>query len=192
MPLLDTQDKLGDFLGVSGLPLDATTAKALKNGHVLVSSTEVPLSDTHESFPAENLEFPSLQDESFPRAVELSRIGQDDQEAARIAVQILKIIETYGSHDAGALWSGTAGHVPLVTEQIKSGEPIRLLFSGFGFKLPQSSGKVLGSLPDLGEKLALGHLNGLCSNIARVYEKGAEVHICSDGLVYNGWSTCPA
>ncbi len=46
--------------------------------------------------------------------------------------------------------------------------------------------KVLGTLPDLGEELALTHLNGLCESIAEIYEHGAELVITSDGLVYNG------
>ena len=46
--------------------------------------------------------------------------------------------------------------------------------------------KVLGILPDLGEELALMHLNGLCESIAEIYEHGAELVITSDGLVYNG------
>ena len=46
--------------------------------------------------------------------------------------------------------------------------------------------KVLGTLPDLGEELALMHLNGLCESIADIYEHGAELVITSDGLVYNG------
>ena len=46
--------------------------------------------------------------------------------------------------------------------------------------------KVLGKLPDLGEELALMHLNGLCESIAEIYEHGAEISLASDGLVYNG------
>jgi len=47
---------------------------------------------------------------------------------------------------------------------------------------------MLGALPDLAEKLALGHLNGLYANVAATYEHGTEVHICSDSLVCNGTS----
>ena len=43
--------------------------------------------------------------------------------------------------------------------------------------------KVLGTLPDLGEEIALMHLNGLCESIAEIYEHGAEIVIASDGLV---------
>ncbi|KAH4094428.1 hypothetical protein HBI81_185220 [Parastagonospora nodorum] len=98
------------------------------------------------------------------------------------AVQVLRIIESYGQHkDISYQWKGIASYAPIVATQIRAGKPVRILFTGFGFKSPL----VLGRLPDLGEKLALAHLDGLCSNIATVYEVGAEVHVCSDGLLYN-------
>jgi pyoverdine/dityrosine biosynthesis protein Dit1 len=56
----------------------------------------------------------------------------------------------------------------------------------FPFKSPNRVDKTLGSLPDLGEELALQHLNGLCESIKEIYEPGAKVTITSDGLVYNG------
>jgi hypothetical protein len=122
-------------------------------------------------------------------AVQLSPSAQAEADVLT-AIKVLQIVGTYGAHGDTA-WHGLAGYIPLVVEQIRSGGPIQLMFSGFGFKSPVANGKVLGSIPDLGEKLALAHLDGLCSNIAAVYEKGAEVHILSDGLVYNG-SSVPA
>jgi hypothetical protein len=203
MPLLHTRDQPGDFLSSSSFPFDVTAAKGLKDGHVHVTSKEVTSLGNLKSSPADELKSLDLQPEWFLRAVEHPNVGQANiimesvttpgkpEESIRIAVQVLEIIETYGLHHTSVPWQGLAGYLALVTEQIRSGEPIRLLFSGFGFKTPPINGKVLGDLPDLGEKLALGHLNGLCSNIAAVYEKGAEVHIYSDGLVYNGSSTSP-
>jgi hypothetical protein len=99
------------------------------------------------------------------------------------AVQVLRIMESYGQYkDVSYQWRGIASYAPIVATQIRAGKPVRILFTGFGFKSPL----VLSRLPDLGEKLALAHLDGLCSNIATVYEVGAEVHVCSDGLLYNG------
>jgi hypothetical protein len=104
------------------------------------------------------------------------------------AVQVLQLIETYGVNfeRAEAAWDCLVGFVPTVTEQIERNEPVRLILPGFPFKSPNSKDKVLGALPDLGERFALAHLDGLCRNIAEIYEHGAEVLICSDGLVYNG------
>jgi pyoverdine/dityrosine biosynthesis protein Dit1 len=61
-----------------------------------------------------------------------------------------------------------------------------MILPAFPFKSPNARDKVLGNMPDFGEELALSHLNGLCQNIADVYEPGANVYISSDGLVYNG------
>ncbi|KAH7372296.1 putative pyoverdine/dityrosine biosynthesis protein [Pyrenochaeta sp. MPI-SDFR-AT-0127] len=104
-----------------------------------------------------------------------------------IALAVLEVLETYALQTGPTHipWSGLAEFVPEVAKQIESNQPIRLLLPGFPFKSPNSTDKVLGVLPDLGEKLALAHLQGLCENVGRVYDKGAEVWICSDGLVYN-------
>lgn len=79
--------------------------------------------------------------------------------------------------------------IPVVEEQVKRQESIRMILPAFPFKSPNSRDKVLGSMPDFGEDLALAHLNGLCDNIAQVYTPGADVYISSDGLVYNGKSS---
>jgi pyoverdine/dityrosine biosynthesis protein Dit1 len=103
------------------------------------------------------------------------------------ATKALRIIEQYGlNYERTGSWEGFETFLPVVVGQVARGEPIKMLLPGFPFKSPNSRDKVLGNLPDLGEELALNHLNGLCENIKAVYEHGAEVHITSDGLVYNG------
>lgn len=111
-----------------------------------------------------------------------------------LALKVLQVIETYGVNyeRSDESWEGLSGFLPLVTQNIKDKKPVLMLLPGFPFKAPNAVDKVLGVLPDLGEELALSHLDSLCKNIERVYEHGAEVHICSDGLVYNGkriWCT---
>ncbi|KAF9692193.1 hypothetical protein EKO04_009986 [Ascochyta lentis] len=102
------------------------------------------------------------------------------------AAVVLKIIEQYGlNYERTGSWNGFETFFPIVLAQVSRGEPIKMLLPGFPFKSPNSRDKVLGNLPDLGEELALKHLNGLCENIKAVYEQGAEIHITSDGLVYN-------
>jgi pyoverdine/dityrosine biosynthesis protein Dit1 len=61
-----------------------------------------------------------------------------------------------------------------------------MLLPGFPFKSPNNKTKVLGVLPDLGEELALKRLDSMAVAVEKVYEGGAEIHITSDGLVYNG------
>ncbi|KAF1832599.1 hypothetical protein BDW02DRAFT_502651 [Decorospora gaudefroyi] len=102
------------------------------------------------------------------------------------ASEILSIIEKYGlNYERTGKWDGFETFLPTVTAQVEHKEPIRMLLPGFPFKSPNTKDKVLGVLPDLGEELALKHLDGLCEKIKGVYEHGAECHITSDGLVYN-------
>lgn len=109
-------------------------------------------------------------------------------EEEQAAIAILKIIESYGVNyeKTGESWKGLSSFIPTVLEQVKKGEPVRMVLPAFPFKSPNARDKVLGVLPDMGEELALHHLNGLCRNIAQVYEPGADAYISSDGLVYNG------
>ena len=103
------------------------------------------------------------------------------------ATTVLRIIEQYGlNYERTGQWDGFETFFPIVLGQVSRGEPVKMLLPGFPFKSPNSRDKVLSNLPDLGEELALKHLNGLCENIKAVYEHGAEIHITSDGLVYNG------
>lgn len=106
----------------------------------------------------------------------------------KMAVDVLKIIESYGVdyEKTGGSWKGLESFVPIVMEQVKQQEPIRMILPAFPFKSPNARDKVLGTMPDFGEELALSHLNGLCDSIGKVYEPGADVYISSDGLVYNG------
>ncbi|KAJ5494898.1 Isocyanide synthase xanB [Penicillium diatomitis] len=108
-------------------------------------------------------------------------------EHREMAVKVLKIIESYGVdyEKTGGSWKGLESFVPIVVGQVERQEPIRMILPAFPFKSPNCRDKVLGVMPDFGEELALCHLNGLCENIAQVYEPGANVYISSDGLVYN-------
>ncbi|KAI0456410.1 Pyoverdine/dityrosine biosynthesis protein-domain-containing protein [Xylaria acuta] len=102
------------------------------------------------------------------------------------AAKVLDIIASYGvvsERDSGSR-DAVYEFLPMATKQVAAGAPIRMLLPGFPFK-ENSKDLVLGPLPDLGEELALAHLQGLCNNISANYENGAEVLICSDGLVYN-------
>ncbi|TGJ79880.1 hypothetical protein E0Z10_g8891 [Xylaria hypoxylon] len=130
-----------------------------------------------------------------PSAEKVKRVLQNkcsvDETAPRThqatAVEVLDIITSYGVHserNSGPLDTFDM-FLPIVTKHVAAGVPVRILLPGFPFK-ENSKNLVVGSLPDLGEELALAHLQGLCDNISARYEKGAEILICSDGLVYNG------
>ena len=122
-------------------------------------------------------------------STELLTPDEDSQDTTTVlATKILKVVEQYGlNYERTGKWEGFETFLPTVIGQVSRGEPIKMLLPGFPFKSPNARDKVLGVLPDLGEELALKHVNGLCENIKAVYERGAEMHITSDGLVYNGW-----
>jgi hypothetical protein len=161
-------------------------ARDVKSGadlSVQITSVEVSsLSSPSESTATEADTQLGGSDTHVPPTTESSTQAQ--------VLAILDVIKTYGvAYERTNHWEGLENFIPKVKKQVEASEPVRLLLPGFPFKSPNARDKVLGTLPDLGEELALAHLNGLCSNIATVYGHGAEVHILSDGLVYNGMWT---
>ncbi|WP_059008229.1 L-tyrosine/L-tryptophan isonitrile synthase family protein [Streptomyces specialis] len=66
---------------------------------------------------------------------------------------------------------------------VASGDPVVFALPGFPCKSPNPE-KVLGHLPDEGERLSLRFLDDLCARVRQVYAPGARVLICSDGHVF--------
>ncbi|WP_338678121.1 isocyanide synthase family protein [Streptomyces sp. SCSIO 30461] len=66
---------------------------------------------------------------------------------------------------------------------VRKNEPIAFTLPGFPCKSPNAT-KVLGHLPDQGERLSLAFLNSLCADIGEIHPAGARVVICSDGHVF--------
>ena len=159
--------------------------KSLKHSLPRVPSFHQPI--TPESLPGTpDIDVPGskavlTQDDS---------VAVTERPSAKIATQILDIIQRYGKNVSSkdAPWPGKAKFMPLVEAYVAKSESVQMVLPAFPFKSPNRKDKTLGSLPDLGEELALMHLNGLCESIAEIYEPGANVVITSDGLVYNGKS----
>ncbi|KAF2108932.1 putative pyoverdine/dityrosine biosynthesis protein [Lophiotrema nucula] len=165
--------------------VDTVATKSIEDGTVLLTSVEVGSASTSD-VPSDDETHPSsLPDQPLLKDSEPS--SEDDVlSAEEKALKVLQVLETYSlNFDRGVAWKGLTSFVPVVRKQVEANQPIRLLLPGFPFKSPNAKDKVLGVLPDLGEELALGHLNSIGDNVAAVYEPGAEVYICSDGLVYN-------
>ncbi|MET7483880.1 isocyanide synthase family protein [Streptomyces sp. NPDC005538] len=70
-----------------------------------------------------------------------------------------------------------------ITAFVREGAPVALTLPGFPCKSPNPA-KVLGHLPDMGERLSLTFLDTLCTEIGRIYPPGARMVICSDGHVF--------
>lgn len=77
----------------------------------------------------------------------------------------------------------TEPHYQKIMRTIGQRQPIMMVLPAFPAKSP-SRRKTLSHLPDYGEELALSNLSGLCDRIARFYDPGAKVVICSDGRVF--------
>ena len=75
-------------------------------------------------------------------------------------------------------------HLPRVLAAVKSKKPVTFVLPAFPGKSPNLA-KVLGSLPDMAEYLALQFLQKLCDQIKAIYAPGAEIVLCSDGRVFS-------
>jgi pyoverdine/dityrosine biosynthesis protein Dit1 len=74
-------------------------------------------------------------------------------------------------------------HLPRLLKAIERAAPLTFVLPAFPAKSPNPR-KVLGSLPDTAERIALTFLKGLCQRIARHYEPGARILLCADGHVF--------
>jgi len=70
-----------------------------------------------------------------------------------------------------------------IADFVREGTPVVFTLPGFPCKSPNPA-KVLGHLPDQGERLSLGFLDALCADIERIHPPGARIVICSDGHVF--------
>ncbi|OLN87378.1 Spore wall maturation protein DIT1-like protein 4 [Colletotrichum chlorophyti] len=108
-----------------------------------------------------------------------------------VAHRILDVLEVFGKHlvsgdeEDNHEWLGRKMFHPRVEQYVKKRESVKMIIPAFPWKSINRADKVTGALPDLGEALALARLNDLCCEIGKVYEHGAEVHIATDGLVFN-------
>lgn len=107
---------------------------------------------------------------------------------AEISDDIMGVLARYRlvhQNDINKPWAARAMFRTQVEKFVTRQEPVLLSLPAFPFKSPNKHVKVLGTLPDMGEEVALSHLQGLCSGIRDVYQPGADVYIVSDGLMYN-------
>jgi len=63
-------------------------------------------------------------------------------------------------------------------------KPVHFVIPAFPAK-SNNPRKVVGSLPDLGERLAIEFLQSFCEHVCHVYPPGASITICSDGHVFS-------
>jgi pyoverdine/dityrosine biosynthesis protein Dit1 len=107
-----------------------------------------------------------------------------------ISTKILEIIYEHALNkfddSKERLAAGTVKFLTVIDRFVQAGERVETCLPAFPFKSANKVYKVLGSLPDKAEELALQRLNHMCARIKDVYKPGARVTIISDGITYNG------
>lgn len=84
------------------------------------------------------------------------------------------------------------GFLSVIGRFVSEGARVQACLPAFPFKSANKVYKVLGSLPDKAEELALERLNTLCKRVQDIYPPGASIVIISDGITYNGtWTNSP-
>ncbi|MCP9962570.1 L-tyrosine/L-tryptophan isonitrile synthase family protein [Streptomyces somaliensis] len=92
--------------------------------------------------------------------------------------------EPAGGCAAGTCEECFALHRPKVERFIEQGVPLHFVIPAFPAKSPNPE-KVLGTLPDMAERVSLEFLQGLCDYTRHYHEPGARITICSDGHVFS-------
>lgn len=128
----------------------------------------------------------SLVDEKLSLAMAPSLEVRD------VSYQILEIIFEYALNkfddSKDRLAAGAAMFLSVINQFVMAGTRVEACLPAFPFKSANKVYKVLGTLPDKAEELALERLNVMCARIKEVYKPGARVTIISDGITYNGMS----
>jgi hypothetical protein len=118
---------------------------------------------------------------------ETSTTASGIQKITRI---ILDIIYEYGVNkfdDSDIRFNaGAEKFLSTIDQYVVAETRVEACLPAFPFKSANKVYKVLGSLPDKAEELALERLNRMCERIRSVYPPGAKVTIISDGITYNG------
>jgi pyoverdine/dityrosine biosynthesis protein Dit1 len=112
-----------------------------------------------------------------------------------ISTRILDIIFEYALNkfddSKHRLAAGKAHFLSVIQQFVLAEQRVETCLPAFPFKSANKVYKVLGSLPDKAEELALQRLNSMCARIKEVYRPGARVTIISDGITYNGTPAIP-
>ncbi|KAL8737192.1 MAG: hypothetical protein Q9181_001918 [Wetmoreana brouardii] len=150
--------------------------------------------DPNASPALNNIEPEPAKPEDVSEPVEDVEVAYDGKKpptprtVADICEDIVAVLARYRlvhKNDTSKVWGAKAKFLNQVKRYVVRGEAVSMSLPAFPFKSPNKKTKVLGTLPDKGEEVALSHLEGLCLAIRDVYEPGANVFIVSDGLMYS-------
>lgn len=77
-----------------------------------------------------------------------------------------------------------SAHRERVARSVSRRAPVDFVLPAFPSKSPNKS-KVIGTEPDMAERLSLDFLRNLCEQIQQIHTPGARIIICSDGHVFS-------
>lgn len=119
-----------------------------------------------------------------------SRSSQCNVETRRVSQLILDIITQHSLNkfddSSERLAAGLNYFLDTIESFVVEKATIQTCLPAFPFKSANKDYKVLGTLPDKAEELALERLNSMCARVQNVYAPGARITIISDGITYNG------
>ena len=122
--------------------------------------------------------------------IEADLTQDDSSTVTEISRKILGVIFEYALNKFDDMSERHAAGAPkflsIITGFVREGKQLQMCLPAFPFKSANKVYKVLGTLPDKAEELALSRLNSMCTSIGDFYLPGAKLTIISDGLVYNG------
>ena len=114
----------------------------------------------------------------------------DNDDIRKTSRLILDIIFEYALNkfddSKDRLEAGADHFLDVIDRFVAEGKRVDSCLPSFPFKSANKVYKVLGTLPDMAEQLALERLNTMCARIRDIYPPGAQVTIISDGITYNG------
>lgn len=102
----------------------------------------------------------------------------------RDIMQFRRVTAPSSACDVSSCLRCLAPHLAKVVSAIVRDEAIILVLPAFPGKSPNPA-KILGPLPDMAERRALGFLNELCNRIKQLHNPGARIILCSDGRVFS-------
>lgn len=185
-------------IAASDISLDDTMSTRSSSSSVPTEMTGPPSSVPTEmtgppsSVPAEMKGTPSSTPTVMtgPPTTDDKSEGPSETEVSETSNRILDVILEYSLNkfDSTAELhnAGRPKFLAVISRFVRAKQKVVMCLPAFPFKSANKVEKVLGTLPDKAEELALARLNTMCATISQFYEPGAELTIISDGLVYNG------
>ncbi|KAJ5885204.1 hypothetical protein N7495_009714 [Penicillium taxi] len=139
-------------------------------------------------YPHKSIEMPSCMHERHDEALCASSLSSADKvnQTSQLILDIFlgNALNKF-QYSEEHIENSRDGFLSVIGQFVSKGERVQACLPAFPFKSANKVYKVLGSLPDKAEELALELLNTTCMRIQEIYPPGANIVIISDGITYN-------